>query len=283
MTSLLTAAEYRNAPTGVSTSSLVPGGDQAAQDAELANVIARASAWCENVCDQPLVASTHIENRMCRYTVGGWLSVHPERSPLNQLVAASVGTHGGNLVAVSDLTGAFVDQQQWVIPTGGYGTFPLSLGGWRGGRVLVRLTSVSAWANTTLTVAPAANATSITVADASGFTPAVGTPAYDAPITIYDGENTETITVLSVSGKVLTLATGLQFTHAIGVAVSASPADLKQAAILATSAHIRQRGSDSMVVSPTAQPGTMLGADPMSGRDFYGARQILWPQYARVR
>ena len=41
----LTVAEYKNAPTSIDYNNLVVGGNQTAQDSELANVILRASSF----------------------------------------------------------------------------------------------------------------------------------------------------------------------------------------------------------------------------------------------
>lgn len=279
--SYLTIAEYRDAPTSMSTLNLIAGGNMAAQDAELANVIARASAWIDTVCNQPLVAATYTENVVARSDRYGRLSIHPRRAPLNKLISVAVGTHGGNLVAVPDLSGVYVDQEQWVIPTVSTGMY--ASGGMSGSQVLARITAVSGWANTTTVSATSIGVSTITVADTSGFTPAVGSDPSSATVTIYDGASTETVTVTAATTTTITLASPTLFAHAARVAVSALPADLKWAAILATSAHIRSRGNEAIVASISVQPGATVGTDGQAGRDFWSARKILVPQYSRTR
>ena len=61
-TPYLTLTEFKNAPTAVDISNLVWNStDQAVQDAELNNVIARASSWVDTYCNQVLAATTEQE------------------------------------------------------------------------------------------------------------------------------------------------------------------------------------------------------------------------------
>lgn len=283
----LTIAEYRAAPTAVDTNNFILNDTQPAQDAALAQVIARASAWIDNTCNQPLIASLHVENKRPRYNRYGALSIHPDRTPLNQLVALSVGTNGANLYTVTDLTGAFIDEGNWIIPSSPAGAVsPISSFGsgmsGRGSQVLTRLTTVSGWPNTTLASAPAVGATSFTVVSPVGFTPALGSDVADMTVTIFDGVNTETITVLSVAGSTLNCAP-LGFAHTSGVAVSGLPGDVKEAAILAVSGFIRARQSETLTLSNVLQAqGAQQPMDAPRSRALYDAKLML-NSYGRVR
>lgn len=283
----ITITEYKTAPTAVDVNNLVVGGNQAAQDAELAELCRRASSIIDSELGFSLVAASRVEMHRVRYQRDGTLSIHPNWVPLNQLTALAVGTTASDLATVSStaLAASFVDEQQWVVPYAGSVTtgFPIQLGGGRpGSRVLAKATVVSGYPNTTLTVASTAGQTSITVGSAVGFTPALGSVVADEQVTIIDGAKTETVTVTATAGNVLTVS-ALAYDHAIGVAVSAMPADVKEACTLAVSTLIRNRQSEALTgAGQTLQPGPSLGD--------MGVRGPGWPTvfnmiagYKRVR
>lgn len=281
----LTPLEYRSAPTAIDTNGLdlTQPTSQAAQDAALTTIIARAGGWIDKNF-QPLIATTRVDLRRVGFQPDGFLSIHPDRAPLNQLIAVAVGTHAGNLVAVSDLSGAFIDQENWVIPStvAGLG-WPFSLGGGGArGQVLAKLTSVGGWPNTTIVSGGAQGSTALTVASGVGFTPALGSDVADQTITIYDADKTETITVTSVAGNVLTCS-ALAYTHVAGVAVSGLPGDVKEAATLVVSAFIRERSSEALTMSTSLMtPGQPGGQDKPAAAGMGRARMLL-ADYARVR
>lgn len=284
MTNYLTVAEYRASSTGQDTSNLIAGGNGAAQDAELLRKIGAASEWIDQRAGgQSLIAASRVELIRCRYQRDGTLSVHPRVGHLNELVAVAVGTNLNDLAVVST-SGAFIDQEQWIISAGtGLWTSvgPLQFGASPSARVLVKVTHVAGWPNTTLTNNPGVAATSITVADGSGFAPALGSVVADDRVRIIDGEFTETVTVTAVNGLTLTV-TPLQNAHSAGAVVSALPGDLKEAASLATSAFLRARTSDAMVLAQTAQVGGQPQRDAQRWQLLADAGRII-DNYARVR
>ncbi len=284
----ITPTEYKTAPTAVDVNNLVAGGNQAAQDAELAELCRRATSIIDSELGFSLAATSRVEFHRTRYQRDGALSIHPNWAPLNQLTAVSIGTTAADLVAVSAtaLAAAFIEEQQWILPIAAMVTtgFPIQLGGGKpGARILAKTTAVSGYPNTTLTVAPAANATQLTVAAPAGFTPAAGSAVADEQVQIIDGALTETVTVVSVAGNVLTLAAPIVNAHAVGVVVSALPADVKEACTLGVSTLIRNRQNEALSgAGQTLQPGPSLGD--------MGARGPGWPTvfsmisgYKRVR
>lgn len=285
MANFLTVAEYRASSTGQDSANLIPGGNQAAQDAELLRRIFNASAWMEDRATSPLIAASRVEMIRCRYQRDGTLSLHPRAAHLNQLTAASIGTNAADLATLS-ITGAFIDEQQWIIPqasgiwTSSSGS--VQFGASTIGRLLAKLAHVTGWPNTTITSSPNnAGATTITVADPSGFTPFLGSVVADESVRIIDGALTETITVSAVNGSVLTIS-ALANAHNAGTVVSMLPGDLKEAAIMATSAFLRARTSDAMVMAQTTQPGGPVNRDTQRWQLLADAARII-DNYGRVR
>ena len=73
----ITVAEYKNAPTSLSLSTLVVNGNQQAQDAELESVILRASSYMNEYFNQNLVADEYTETQRIRYSAsGGYFDGH---------------------------------------------------------------------------------------------------------------------------------------------------------------------------------------------------------------
>ena len=82
----VTVDEYKAAPTAVSISTLVVGGNQEAQDAELANVILRASSYMNEYFNANLNADEYTETQRIRYSnSSGYFALHPNNSPIISL------------------------------------------------------------------------------------------------------------------------------------------------------------------------------------------------------
>jgi hypothetical protein len=96
----LTPAEYLASPTGaVDVNNLVDDGDEAAQTAALTEVIRRASGWIDTTM-RP-VADRGQPRRVRPRPLAARRAplLHPKQSPLNELIAVSIGTNAGNLTA----------------------------------------------------------------------------------------------------------------------------------------------------------------------------------------
>lgn len=148
--------------------------------------------------------------------------------------------------------------------------------GWWGGRMGTRVsvTYENGWPHAGLTADVAAGAVTLTVDDVTGWAGVAGM--------IYDGANTETVQVLSVTpdtpGQVapagpgtLTLVTGTLYPHTAPVLVSALPASLRWAAMLAAKEEALSRGVPA--VSPQ-ELSTGLSAHTSSGEP--GAPATTW-------
>lgn len=278
---ILTVGEYRAAPTGVGTNMLVNQGNADEQDAELARCIDRAASWILDFCKQPIMAGSYTETQRVRVDRNGEFAFHPDTTTENLigLSAVAYGPRVNALTAVSDLSGVWVDRGNFRVPIG---SAVMSLPTIQFGRLIpgdpwiVRYTFTAGWSCTTLAVAAAAAANTITVADPVGI-------VAGGPYTIWDGKLTEKVTVLSVLGSVVTLTAGLVNAHPIGAGFYNMPESLKGAAINVTSATITApRGSDALTTTNTQTPGAQIGADPVGAMNLRQAREVLY-NHQRVR
>lgn len=79
----LTLQEFKNAPTTIDCSNIIPGGTQAQNDAELTNIIRRASSWVNQICKMPtLEATTNTETKEVTMNNSGLIRVHPDMMPI---------------------------------------------------------------------------------------------------------------------------------------------------------------------------------------------------------
>lgn len=279
----LTAEEYRRAPSGVDASALVPG-DAAASVAELGNVIARASSWIDQQCNQVLSATVDTESGRFRVGRDGLLRVHCRHSPIVAVTGFSYGAQGSALSPVTDLSRVWVEDSAFVVPLIGARSWrgPIEFGGVLrpGGEAYCQWEYVSGWPNTTLAQVAAVGATQITVTDGTGIIPG-------GQVTLYDNNSTETVTVAAgytFGAATVPLAAPLQFAHdTIGISVSALPQVIKQAAVLTTSALIKTRSASAIVMGGMrSQPDTKTARNVLTLDEMEDVRAMLRP-FTRVR
>lgn len=283
-TPYLTLAEYKNAPTAIDFDNLVWNSqDPDVQDAELANVIARASSWCDTECNQVLAATTETENMRTRITQDGTLRVHPRYNPIIALLAFSYGNPTTQMNPAEPSL-AWIEDSQIVIPAGNLGfnyTYqgPLQFGlpATPRSEMFVNLTYVAGYANTTIVSASAGNTTFV-VSDPTGIIAGM-------TLQIYDGFSSELITVASnhtYGSATVALASPLLYNHASGVSVSALPPAIKQAAILVTTAMLKVRGDNSMVMGVASRPTGGTANQGNISAEIAEAKDLLRP-YHRTR
>jgi hypothetical protein len=170
------------------------------------------------------------------------------------------------LIAVGDTASATAPDGGWTIdvapgyigcspwgrtPTGGF------IGAGGRGSQLVQVDYLNGWPHTSLTSTAAQAATVLNVDDVTGWAGASGFA--------YDGSGTEPVTVASVSASTpvvlpngagtaqsgpgtITLTSPLAFSHEQGVVVSALPAAVLQAAILACAVQALTGGTDAITI-----------------------------------
>lgn len=272
----LTNLEFVTAPTGTATADLIDGGSADEQAAELNRVIARATAVCDNTVNRPLQAASR--SRTTRVPINrGVLGLHPGPWPLLSIDSLFVGSDSSTLMAVapSELARGWIESETFMMPMGvGVAINAGRLTG-RTTQVLAQYTYTAGYAHGELRATAAGGATSITLSATVGFR--VGDL-----ITIVDGVNTEQVTVTAVTSTTVLAVSALAHTHtyvagvATAIAVHNFPEEVKQAAIWVTSALIRTRGNDSMVMSNLLQAGATQVADPVAAKNLWLARDVLF-------
>ena len=279
----LTVAEYKNAPTSIDYDNLVVGGNAGAQDAELANVIMRASSYMDQHFNQNLSAQTYVETQRTRMTNEGYIALHPNNAPVIQLSDFQYGGTPLNLQTLPDCSQTWFENQQIIIPLSQLSTSyssqgPLAFGGgFPRQQIFTKYTYVAGYVNTRIVTATAA-ATSLTVKSGAGI-------IAGQILHIYDGANSEDVTVASTytnGSTTVPLTTALVSTHAAGVAIGNLPTTIKQACILITTAFIKMRGDNSMTMQVTTSPTSNVDGAQRFGGDIASALEMI-KLYRRVR
>lgn len=281
--SYITTAEYKSAPTAQQTSNLVVGGNEAAQDAELAAVILRASSFMDEYLNQNLVATQMVEQQRIRMNSQGYISLHPNNNPVLALVSFQYGSDPNNLQTLTDPSTAWFENSQVIIPLSQLATTytsqgPLAFGGTSPfTQIFTKYTYIAGYVNT-IAGAASAGATSITVTDGTGI---IAGQQY----LITDGSKTERVTVANnytFGSTTVPLASALIYTHLAGASFSNMPAAIKQACILLTTAFLKVRGDSAMMMSMTQRPvGQVVGSD-LYGSNIKIALDMI-DKYRRVR
>lgn len=280
----LTVQEYKDAPTSIDYNNLVVGGNQAAQDAELANVILRASSYMNEYLNQSLVADQYTETQRVRVNGQGMIALHPNNSPIISLSSFEYGVDPNNLIALPDCSTAWFEAQQLIIPLSNMGLNyssqgPLGFGFGYGPRqqLFTQYTYVSGFVNTAIVTA-VAGATSLVVADGTGI-------IAGQPYRIYDGSKSERITVASTytyGSTTVPLTTPLVHSHAAGIAIGNMPNAIKEACILVTTAFLKVRGDNSMTMNLTTQPTVNIGNNARYSGEIALALDMV-NKYRRIR
>jgi hypothetical protein len=280
----VSVAEFKNAPTSLDINNLVSGGNQAAQDAELANILMRASSYMNEYLNQNLVAQRYTETQRIRMNTQGYVSLHPNNSPIIALESFQYGGDPLNLQTLNDPSQTWFEAQQIIIPIGQMAATYSSQGALSFGGVsprqqlFTKYTYVSGYVNNFIAAATAA-ATSLTVTNATGI-------IAGQVLHIYDGSLSETVTVASTytyGSTTVPLTSALVSTHAAGVTIGNLPTAIKQACILITTAFIRIRGDKSNTMSITTRAqGSEINGNARYGSDIQLALDMV-NLYRRVR
>jgi len=284
-TPYLTVTEFRNAPTAIDIDNLVFNStDPDVQNAELANVIARASSWIDTFCNQVLGATTETEQQRSRIRPDGTIRFHPRYSPIIALTSLQFSSDFNSPIVAPDPSLAWVEDSQIIYPYASAATTYSSAGPLQFGfptsprqEVFLTYTYVNGYANTLINTATASQS-SLTVTDGTGITAG-------QMLKIYDGFNSENVIVAStytLGSTTVPLVNPLAYTHANGISISALPPAIKEAAILVTTAMLKVRGDNAMVMNVGTRPGVATPGAQMTGTDLALAQDLLMP-YRRIR
>lgn len=283
----LTTAEFLAAPTGIDNTQLIPGGNTAANAAALATAIASASNYADSLCYQVLAATSDLQVGEYRLQRDGSIKVPLDFSPLVEITGVSVGKRAGQLTALTDLSGIWMNRKVPRIPAGsvldsfGGSSFAIGAACARPGYVFAQVAYVNGYANTALAGAVLAGASSVTVTSALGIFPGM-------PLTINDDALALTEAVVVGAGYVqgsttVPLVAALLHPHAAGTAVSALPRAVKQAVICLTSHLIKTRGAESLAMaSVSGGPADMTRDEVGSSAEYEQAVDLLHP-FRRVK
>jgi hypothetical protein len=291
-TPYLTVQEYQNAPTAMDIFNLIPGGDINVQMQALTEVISRASSWIDQyTCGAwgTLCATQNVENGRVWGNRYGQIIVHPKYWPILSVdtfsysavtapgwgAAGATAGFGTNAASISPAGNVWIEPQQFIVQPGGTAQWNLnSTYGITTSEYLCQWTYTNGWPVTTLAQPAVAGDTSITPVTVTGIYPGTNLKIYDMPID-------EAITVASTyvpGSAVVPLVSPLWTSHSTSAMITNIPPAIKQAAILATTAFIKQRGSGALVVQDIGELSrTINGASQNSLSDWDQAETLLKP------
>lgn len=264
----ISVSEFLNAPTAVATNALVPGASPLEQTQALADVIMRASAWADEICfhtaDGTLAASPSTEAAWIKPKPDGSLALPCKYRPILELDAVAIGSSPSQAASLGTCPDAAFGLKTIYLPNTPISTISGDLPTWPApssyaSSLWVAWTYVNGFAHTYLADAALAGAQSIVVAPTTPGGSVVYGVYPGTQLTIRDGQYTESVTVQSVSGTTLNLASPLLNAHTPPAApdairVSALPWDIEQAVISLTMCLIKVRGTRAMVLPMT--PGS---------------------------
>lgn len=290
-TRLVTVNELLQAPTGIDWASINEASTaSAAEIVEQSNIIDRASSWVSNYIygrDARCDATTDTETaRLARNHTkayvdnDGWLWFRTDMYPILSVSSMQWAVAGAgdspatyNALTTANLqiygegyrTNRIADYSQDWSFLAGYG--------------LIKTTYVNGWPNATLsaTANSSASTTTLTVDTTLGMSAVAG--AIGNTLTIYDGANTEVVTVSSVTDGTHVVVSSLANAHTPSssnvVGISALPFDIKWGTIMACVHFARERGADAVVMQSSGN----LSMTPKSprGNALDEAKEYLKP------
>jgi len=295
-----------NAPTGLPWSVVPwPKATAAEQLAEQTNVCWRATGEVDRLCNQPLRATLDVEEEVgpdYRVTVDntGVVTLLASRWPIISIIGGQYspadvippnwitipGTAMRPSAQISSVygttaPGASADGPSMIDISPGYVSW---WNGRRGHRLQVSY--VNGWPHAALLATAAAGATSLRVDDVTGMA--------GARCWLYDGANTEMVTVNSVTADApatvmgtsvpvgpgtATLTTPLASSHAAGIVCSAIPQDISWATILLASSEVLDSGASAMLMQSVSGSETIGGK---GAEDLRRQAKKILEAYGRV-
>lgn len=274
-----------HARRGVSVAGLMPGADDASQDAALAGYIEQGSDWVDLNAEQTFAASFDTETRTASTDRYGQLKVYPRFRPVIALTALSAG-YPGHLSELDGLSGT-VEPNSFTVGMAPASTltssegplqFGIATGPWSD--VTVTYTYVHGYPITYLTADVEASGTTLEVLDTTGIV------AGQTFMTIYAGKQRHRTLITGVSTSVTdsspALGAGGPGTLTVAAVpfdirsnsetgyptmISALPSSLIDASVLATRAHIKGVSAGNVSAQSAASSATTGGKGPQNSGD----------------
>lgn len=309
----VTPAVLKAAPTGIAWNTVpYPNASDADQYAEQVRMCSRATSIIDGYCNQILRATLDTETLI---GPGTWrLSVSPSGNGVFLVSRWPVIDALQALVSPTDNVPpnwTLVPAQSLYIAQGFNDPAPGSAGadayeveiapgyvswGWGRGSTRVQLSYINGWPHTELTQPATVGATTLNVADVTGFVSLAGDGAsptlydepYDEQLSITSAQATAP-TILPVSNTAvqagpgtLTLAAPLNYAHDAGTMVTTMPTAIQWATILLASAQALSRGATAVTVQALRGSLKTAGDANSSVRGYLQqAKEILEP-YRRI-
>lgn len=305
----ISVSEYRYAPTAMSTLALIPNGSAAEQLQALSDTIRRASRWADTICfgadpaakGVSLAASLSVESMWTTVKLGE-LRLICDYKPILELVGCDVGQGPTNTSTIGTMaSSARFGRRTIYIPyygvpfRSGDTTPPAAPSAYSFGRLYAVWSYVNGYPHTQLVDSVTKGATSCVVSSTDGNGGLWGVyPASGAfpgsELTVYDGTNTETVYVQSITtGTTTTTLTTSAFANAHTVPaapdflpVSAVPPDVHQAVISLTTMLIKTRGARAFQMPSVGQAPSRQSLGQAGVLEDWDIAQMLLTPY-RVR
>jgi|HubBroStandDraft_6_1064221.scaffolds.fasta_scaffold269539_2 hypothetical protein len=263
--SYLSVSGYKSVPTAVAVNALIPKSTNNPTDSlfALARVIERASSWADLICfsnpEGSLAAKLYTDQMWAAPKSDGSLALICKFKPVLECVGLALGVAPSQLSNIDSNTaqdlwidGKVINIPGWwniPAPNGPVVAFNRPVGMW--GNVYAVWSYVGGWPVTTLASNCIVGATTLQLSpSAPGGTTLVGMYA-GTPLTINDGDNTETVIVQSAPTGTTVTTSATAFAHAVpeppdSIVVSALPRVVEEATALLISVLIKTRGNRAM-------------------------------------
>lgn len=256
----ITAAEYTASPTGMSVTDIAPGQSTQVNADALLQTIARASSRVDEMCDQILAATIETEVGLWQVQ-NGMVMIPVQQSPVIAVYQVALGESVSTMAPIYDYSNVDIGRKVVQVPFGGIGFGPIR----------ASITYVAGFANSSITAATTVTGLPATISVDSILGIVAG-----MSLTIFDPGATEVVTVALVNGGSIVTVNPLQHAHAVGVNISALPARVKQATVLLTTALLKTRAAQAIVLhSSRTTPQTQQATAPGMHNEEIVAKELL--------
>lgn len=268
----ITPGEFRAHPTGVDSSKLVVNGSQSANDQALLQIIRRASSLADGICGGKILAAT-VDTQAGAYRVqgDGTIKIALDWSPVIAVDSVTVGLQPGSQIALQQGPDWYLEGRILSVPTSFVGLSQMVPD-----KVFATARYVNGWANSVLTTAPVAGATSITVNNTLGIVPGMTLSLSGSVASEFVVVDPSFVPSLSMTPTTVPLMSPLSFGYAAGDVLTSFPPDVKLAVIFLVVGIIKARGTKALVMGSTrSAPETETTEKEVNAVEMQLAEEIL--------